>query len=776
MHVEDRNASLASRPGWSSGVGAASLLAVLGGLLLPGGASAFPLDAAQLEQSGRETVLRIDAQSSPEKIVYEVFCLEDPDRVVVDIYGADFPVPIEEKTVGPVTEVRSSWRDGSVRSVRYVLQTRDPVDYYAESDGTNLTVHLVPGTGKEAKGDSTSPTIPLGESPAPLWEPDVSANGATPEATPVEAATEPADSAEAGDAGATGVMTGSASPAVSTDLATDGASAAGESVAAESEGAAGTGQEPAPAARSNTSATDGSGTGSARTDSAFTDLGSGSLDSDAETLDGDAETLESDTETPDSDTEILDSELGSPESDATPAGTGAGTVSSPTNGSSTVPSPAGDDWWTEQDAAPPLAGGVDAATPPRPPDPLSGSGAAAASIFGQTEPMSLDVHDADLRTVFRSIAEFGGINVVPDRDVIGPVSIKLVDVPWRQALDIVCQSAGLIATENGPDVIRVATLKTFREEGLENESNARKKEEFMPLSTHVFTAGYAAASELVDAVSLVLSERGSVHADSRTNSVVVTDIDQRIDEVGKLIRSLDTETEQVEIVAKLVDVDATASRQFGIDWSLENLSNSSAGLSGSAEVSERLLQKSGQLRFGVVRGWGNLDATLETLENTNKAHIISNPKITTVNNHAARILVGKEIPLITLDERGNPITELKKVGITLEVTPFINKEDRVTMDMHPEISDLSSQATVQGGLIFTTSEADTRIMVNDGQTAVIGGLIRTNETKFEQGIPVLKSIPFLGALFRQSDTRTEERELLIFVTPHVVRDVASSTN
>ena len=118
------------------------------------------------------------------------------------------------------------------------------------------------------------------------------------------------------------------------------------------------------------------------------------------------------------------------------------------------------------------------------------------------------------------------------------------------------------------------------------------------------------------------------------------------------------------------------------------------------------------------------------------------------------------------------MTELKKVGITLEVTPYINSDNRITMDLHPEVSDLSSQATVQGGLVFTTTLADTRVMVNDGETAVIGGLIRTAETNFEEGIPILRSIPLLGALFRRSDVRKETRELLIFVSPHVVTGLA----
>lgn len=385
--------------------------------------------------------------------------------------------------------------------------------------------------------------------------------------------------------------------------------------------------------------------------------------------------------------------------------------------------------------------------------------------------INLDVHAAELRGVLRSIAEFAGTNIAADREIEGPITIKLVAVPWRQALDIVCRSAGLVAID-GDGFIRVATIKTYREEGIEQEAAMRKWEELQPLSTRIFTVRYASAIELKDAVSFALSKRGSAEVDGRTNSLLINDIEPRLFEVDKLVTSLDTETRQVEITARLVDVDRTAARQLGIDWKLDNLHSNSERLSGSVGVSEPLSATSGTARIGLVRGFGDLDVAIEALERSNNARLISNPKITTVNNRKAKILVGKEVPLIVLDEAGNPVTELKKVGITLEVTPYINSENRITMDLHPEVSDLSSQATVQGGIIFTTTLADTRVMVNNGETAVIGGLIRTSEIEFEQGIPILRSIPIIGVLFKKTDTRRESRELLIFISPQVVERMA----
>jgi len=158
---------------------------------------------------------------------------------------------------------------------------------------------------------------------------------------------------------------------------------------------------------------------------------------------------------------------------------------------------------------------------------------------------------------------------------------------------------------------------------------------------------------------------------------------------------------------------------------------------------------------------------IQALESTNKAHLISNPIITTTDNREASILVGQKIPLIVADEAGNAIVQLTTIGIVLRVTPHINSDDLLTLDVHNEVSDLSSQATVQGGVIINTSESDNRVLVRNGETAVIAGLIRTVESELVSGVPVLKDIPLLGALFRQEATVQNNRELVVFVTPRM---------
>ncbi len=396
-----------------------------------------------------------------------------------------------------------------------------------------------------------------------------------------------------------------------------------------------------------------------------------------------------------------------------------------------------------------------------------------AAGSSQSAPMSLDVQGADIHTVLRSLAEYAGVNIVADKDVAGRVTLRALDLPWPEMLRAVCRSMGLVAIDHGR-VIRVATERVAQEEAVARESAARKQEDYMPLQTRIVPLRYAQAAELKDLISTMRGTRGQVEVDPRTNAMILTDIGPRLDLLEETLHSLDSQTMQVEITAEIVDVDFTEARALGIIWGIDNYHSASANASGTLGITASdVADPAGTAEIGFLRSFGEVHARIEALANDNKADIISTPRITTVNNREARILVGKEVPLITMDEAGNAITELKKVGITLEVTPYVNSEDQITLDLHPEVSDLSSQSTVQGGVVFTTTQADARVMVREGETAVIGGLIRTLEGKLERGVPLIKDVPVVGQLFKHREDRQEKRELLIFVTPRLVR---ASTN
>ncbi len=381
-------------------------------------------------------------------------------------------------------------------------------------------------------------------------------------------------------------------------------------------------------------------------------------------------------------------------------------------------------------------------------------------------PITLDVQGAQITSVLRTFAEFANVNIVPGPEVEGKVTFRLEDVPWLIALDTVLRANGY-GWEQADDIIRVTTLEKLNNERLNEQVVERKREDFLPLETKVIQVSYANAEELKESLETLLSSRGKVGTDERTNAIVVTDIRDRIERVENMAKTLDYKTPQIEIDAKLVDVDARYVREIGIDWSVLGLNEGDG--EGDVTISAGIPDEVANVRFGVFGTDADFETTIQLLEQDNKAKIISNPRITTADNRLARIVVGKKVPLVVADEAGNAITQLTTIGIKLEVTPHINSDGRVTLDLFPEVSDLAAQATVQGGIIIVTAQAETRVIVKDGETAVIGGLIRTNESNVTRGVPLLKDIPLLGYLFRSTNKVNEERELIIFVTPRILK-------
>ncbi len=381
--------------------------------------------------------------------------------------------------------------------------------------------------------------------------------------------------------------------------------------------------------------------------------------------------------------------------------------------------------------------------------------------------ITIDAQGADIKTVLRTIADYSGKNIVYGPDVKGEVYVHIKDVPWEEALDILLRAHGYGYREEF-GMIRVSEMQRLTKEELEISTAERKKDDLMPLVTRIIFVNNSSAEELKSALQNIVSQRGKIDVDLGSNALIVNDTEPVIDKIAEMVKSLDKKTFQVDINAKLVEVDVEATRELGINWGLLNLHASGLSGIGSVEVNNSIPASAGTVKFGTVRSWGELTAVLEMLEKSNKASIISNPRITTMDNREARILVGKEIPLIVADEAGNPITELTKIGIMLKVTPHVNADRTITLDMHPEVSELQSEATAQGGIIISTSEADTRVVVQNGATAVIGGLIKNVQTNVRRGVPFLKDVPFLGKLFSSSSTTDKKQELVIFVTPTIV--------
>jgi type IV pilus assembly protein PilQ len=410
-----------------------------------------------------------------------------------------------------------------------------------------------------------------------------------------------------------------------------------------------------------------------------------------------------------------------------------------------------------------------------------------------TGTFSIDVEGADIRTIVRAISEFSGRNIVVGNGVKGTVKVALKNVGWQEALRTILRSNGLDYVEEG-GILRVDDLSKLQTESVERETARAKAMELRPLDTRIIKLNYANAGELAASLQPSLSRRGSIQVERRTNSLIVSDLEENCAKIEQMASNLDSTTPQIEITAKLVDVEAEALREMGIQWNVGPQPGGNAGefFDPTGPIPADFLHPGNDLEnalggehntpisapatsitYGLSKSWGYVEAQLQMLEQSRKANIISNPRITTVDNREAKILVGQKIPLIVQDVAGNAVSQLQTIGIQLKVTPHLTQDKKIIMDLHPEVSALATRSTVQGGVIINTSEADTRVMVDDGQTAVIGGLIRTDESNVRTGTPILKDIPLIGMLFRSNATDRTNRELIIFVTPRLVESMAT---
>jgi type IV pilus assembly protein PilQ len=378
-----------------------------------------------------------------------------------------------------------------------------------------------------------------------------------------------------------------------------------------------------------------------------------------------------------------------------------------------------------------------------------------ATVTGR--PISIDLENADILTVLRALSEYAGINIVAGKDVKATVTVRLHNVPWRQALDIILKASGYAYRED-PGVIRVDTA-----------ANLNKQDYDLPLSAKIYKLEFADPSEMLDKIAAMLSPKGKANVDTRTNSIVVTEVDPVHQKIKQLIKLLDTSTPQVEIMCKVVDVDISASKGLGIAWTLKGLESRVLRADATSNADPSVVGFS-IFNIGTIPSLAQVTAVINLLEENGKAQTISAPRITAVDNQQASILGGQRFGIPTKDISGNMVIQFFTVGTKLEVTPHINSLEEITMEIHAEISELDRASALAGKPIITTSEADSKVLVKDGNTVVIGGFIRRKESKSVRGIPILKSIPILGALFRETTTTVEDRELLIFITPTIIRN------
>lgn len=388
-------------------------------------------------------------------------------------------------------------------------------------------------------------------------------------------------------------------------------------------------------------------------------------------------------------------------------------------------------------------------------------------VLGQQERIlkSLSLQNADVHSVLSFLAEEGKKNIVASPAVTGNITLSLKGVTWKQALEIICKTYNFALVEN-PDYIRVLPLQDYLAELTITQKHEADQKTITSLETEIISVKNGTASDLIKPLKASLSERGSVDVDQRTNSLIVKDIPENIARVKEMVKALDQETNQIKISAQLLEVQTGTLNQLGINWTVvPNLKGNNNMTVQQTANNLVTADQIGNFTYSTVQSDFNLNATISAMVQSNKAKIVAHPEITTVDNKEAFIQMGQKVPIKQFDASGNTVISFVDVGTILRVVPHVTSEGRILMKLIPERSSYQYDAN---GVIINTDNAETNVVVDDGQTAVIGGLTTQEETNLRQGIPILKNIPLLGYLFGYTKKEVTNHDLVIFVTPTIV--------
>ena len=415
-------------------------------------------------------------------------------------------------------------------------------------------------------------------------------------------------------------------------------------------------------------------------------------------------------------------------------------------------------------------------------------------ITGAEEPqytgarISLDFQKADIHNILRILADVSGLNIITSDTVKGQVTMKLKDVPWDQALDVVLKNNGLDKIMDG-NIIRVATIKEIQAEKEAQQKRQETEKQIEPLYYKIIEVNYESAKNMKDNLESLKSERGSVEINERTNTLIIKDTKAKIAEMESLVKKLDKKEQQVLIESRIVEVTHQKARELGIQWggyhnSVTNMNfpatvgitggtglpSPNTGLGGVGVSLPTTATPTGAigLTLGHVNGTALLDARLMALENSGTGRIVSMPKITTMNNKEAVIESGREIPYQTTSADGTK-TEFKKATLSLKVTPHVTPDKHVRLEIqtNKDEADFANQLPGAPPPILT-KQAKTEVLVKDGDTTVIGGLFKDNNQRGENKVPFFGDLPLLGWMFKSKLDKKSGEELLIFITPKIV--------
>jgi type IV pilus assembly protein PilQ len=446
--------------------------------------------------------------------------------------------------------------------------------------------------------------------------------------------------------------------------------------------------------------------------------------------------------------------------------------------------------WSSNDPGSPRAPAAKAAPRAQPEVQLPATRLTRANA--ETEPRITVVWDrANIADVVAGFAAFSGRTIILGKDIKGEVSAEIRNQPWPQAFQAVLAAQGLSAQEMAGGIIRV-----------DNPSALASLDSLEPLETSVVRINYGKASDLVKSIEGSLTKnRGKVVADVGSNSLILTDTRSRIGNLTEFVKGLDIRTPQVSIKAKLVFVDRTDIEELGVKYDLgsrnqffnnlvQRCCDPTTGkqydptvnvidlggnaVSGIGNASGVVAGSAIDLIFSTAIGGFTLTSFLSAVERADLSDIQAEPVITTLDNRKADILVGEETPVRVIDASNSggatSTVTMKETGIRLTVTPHVTSNRQVAMELHTERSSIQPLAATDLGFTFQTQRADNQLLVNDGETAVIGGLTVTAVTNTRAGIPLLSGLPIIGKLFSFSRNEENRRDLIILVTPRIIDD------
>jgi type IV pilus assembly protein PilQ len=409
--------------------------------------------------------------------------------------------------------------------------------------------------------------------------------------------------------------------------------------------------------------------------------------------------------------------------------------------------------------------------------------ASAGDRVYRGEPITMHLKDADIRDLLRSFSEFSGLNFVLQPSVRGTVTVELTDVPWDQALDLVLKTNDLGYELEG-NILRIAPLAKLREEAEAEQRLRQAQAQAVPLATMIKRVSYADAQQVARVLQTgsnsVMSRRGTVVVDARTNTLIIKELPNFIDTVIAVIETLDIPEPQVMIEARIIETTKRFSRTLGINWGFAGVSSAATGnttglvfpnngtVAGGVDLTQPGTAQLG-ITLGNVLDTFQLDIALQAAESEGLINILSAPRITTLNNKSAQIQSGLQIPIQTV---ANNTVSVQFVNATLklQVTPHVTAEGTVLMDINIQKREPLLAFAVAGAANapISTKDASTNVIVRDGGTTVIGGIYEVTSDEGQDKVPGLSKVPLLKHLFKNNRQSEENEELLIFITPRVV--------